>query len=110
MRDYFLKTADEKSMLALLASKDISPQHDTEGQMQNFWQTDNYAVDLIGDVYKAPVVEIDPVTGEDIIISPAVKTPGYHANLRWMDDATAPEFEGQIVPKFPKRVFAHDDN
>lgn len=106
MRDYFLRTDDYASMVALLASHGIPQGRNADGDLVAFWQTDDYAVDLIGDVYKAAVIEIDPLTGEEIVISPAVKSQGYHANLRWMDDATAPEFEGQIVPKFPKRVFA----
>lgn len=106
MRDYFLRTDGYASMAALLGSKGVLPQRTADGSVSIFWQTDAYAVDLIGDVYRAAVVEIDPLTGEEVIISPAVRSPGYHVNLRWMDDATAPEFEGQIVPEFPKRVFA----
>ena len=91
-------------MLALLDSAGIVPQYDTENNMTLFWQTPEYCVELVGDIARPAALEF--VNGEYIVIMPEVKSTGYHANLRWIDDATAPEFEGQITPQFPKRVWA----
>ena len=106
MRDYFLRFTDRNHAVAELAARGIAEQPDANGQPTQFWQTGQYAVDMLGVVDRLPEFAQDPITGEPVEVSPAIPGVGYLVNLRWMDDEGEPEFEGQITPQYPKRIFA----
>lgn len=107
MRDYFLRFTDRKQAVAELLARGIKEQFDADGQPVQFWQTYDYAVELIGEIGKPAEIIIDPETGLETIVSPAIPPNGYLVNLRWRPQADEPEFgafDGR--PSHPKRVFA----
>ena len=109
MMDFFLKYTNRVEAVSALSAMGIREQFDADKKPTNFWQTENYAVEMVGEMGKAPVVEFDPLTGEEVIVEPALPPNGYLVNVRWMDDTTVPVMD-EIRPRHPKRIFAHDDN
>ena len=101
MLDIYLKAGTEQELATALSFARVKDE-----QGNDIWMpcTKEYALDLVGALYND-----DAVLGEDgIVITPPTSVPGYHANLRLLDENLLSSIPESIIitePNNPRRRF-----
>ena len=105
MKDYFLKADTEAELMQALLDAGMVQQTQNEDETTSFHPVPFVALDIIGTIYKPTGVMLTDEEGNEFPETAPI--PGFHANLRLIEDKDVTTLESWIIEvNTPTRVWA----
>jgi hypothetical protein len=105
MKDYFLKADTEAELMQALLDAGMVQEAQNEDEPVSFYPVPFVALDIIGTIYKPTGAMLTDEEGNEFPETAPI--PGFHANLRLIEDKDVTALEPWIIEvNTPTRVWA----